>query len=160
MITSRVNSSGWIGALSLLISGLAFGQSSAPRDAMVPESDHAFVREAAATASLEIQMSRIAALRANADQIRQFASSLVEEHSKARRKLKEIAMSKNVEVSGDLDVKRARRLLILQRYTGDEFDREYLTLHVDQYRRAVLLFQQQAQKSGSDELRNFAESKL
>ncbi len=161
MIASRVrHNRRWLGALSLLISGLAFGQSSAPRDAMVSESDQAFVREAAATGSLEMQMSRIAALRANSDQVRHFAFSLVEDHSKTRRKLKEIALSKNVEVSAALDVKRARRLLTLQRYTGDEFDREYLTLQVDQHRRAVLLFQQQAQSSGSDELRNFAQSKL
>jgi len=163
VIASRVrNSRCWIGALSLLISGLALGQSSdrSGAAAMVSESDHAFVREAAATGSLEIQMSRIAALRANSDQVRQFASSLVEDHSKARRKLKEIALSKNVEISDDLDMKRAGRLLALQRYTGDEFDREYLTLQVDQHRRAVGLFQQQAQKSGSEELRNFAQSKL
>ena len=163
MISSRIRTSRyWIAALSMLLSGLAFGQTSSKSEAavMVPESDQAFVREALATGSLEIQISRIAALRANSEQVRQFALSLMEDHSKARRKLKEIALSKNVEIKDDLDRQRARRLLAVQRYTGDEFDREYLTLQVDQHRRAVQLFHQQAQRSGSEELRNFAQSKL
>ena len=105
-------------------------------------------------------MSRIAALRANSDRVRRHALSLVDDRSKARRKLKEIALSRNFEISDTLDDQRTHRLLVLQRYSGDEVDREYLTLQVDQHRRAVRLFQEQAQKSGSDELRNFAESKL
>lgn len=163
MITSRLcSTSCWIGVLSLLVSGLASGQGASTYDAatMMSESDHAFVREAAASGNLEIQMSRIAAFRANSDRVRQFASDLAEDYSKARRKLKEIAWSMNIEISDALDARGAQRLLALQRYTGDEFDREYLTLQVDQHRRTVRLFQEQARKSLIDELRSFAQSKL
>jgi len=180
MITRLCNIRLWLGALSLIIAGLAFAQSpgtsgspavksqpaaAAPGDAsgaIAVPSDHdlAFVREASLAGMLEIRLSSIAALRANSDRVRQFARSVVEDHSKARRKLKEIALSKDLEFGDELDRKRALLLLAVQRYTGDEFDREYLTQQVDQHRRVVRLFQEQAQKGGDDELRDFAGSKL
>lgn len=124
------------------------------------EPDQAFVLEAAAYGNLEVQMSRVAALRANANPVRSFAQNMAEDHSKARRKLKEIALSRDFRVSDRLDEKRADILMTLQRYAGDEFDREYLTQQVDQHRRGVRLFREQAQKGGNDELRTFAESNL
>ena len=164
MITGRLcnNNRCWLSVLSLLMSGLALGQGAGSYHpaAMMSESDHAFVHEAAASGNLEIQMSRIAALRANSDRVRQFAIDLVEDHSNARRKLKEIAWSKNIDISDALDAGRAQRLSTLLRYTGDAFDREYLTLQVDQHRRMVRLFEERAQKSLIDGLRGFAQSKL
>lgn len=150
--------------LTLMFTGLTFAQSSdntgrGPNSGFA-EPDQAFVLEAAAYANLEVQMSRVAALRANANPVRSFAQSMAEDHSKARRKLKEIALSRDFRVSDQLDDKRADILMTLQRYAGDEFDREYLTQQVDQHRRAVRLFQEQAQRGRDDELRTFAESKL
>ena len=154
----------WAGALALMVTGLAFAQTpdNAGRgpNAGLAEPDQAFVLEAAAYGNLEVQMSRVAALRANANPVRSFAQSMAEDHSKARRKLKEIALSRDFRVSDRLDEKRADILMTLQRYAGDEFDREYLTQQVDQHRRAVRLFREQAQKGGNDELRTFAESNL
>lgn len=166
MITLRLrNGRLWFGALLLIIGGLAFGQSpgssgASGAGAEPSESDLAFVREASVVGMLEIRLSGIAALRANSDQVRRFARSLVEDHSKTRRKLKEIALSRDLEVGDELDRRRALLLLAVQRYSGDEFDREYLTQQVDQHRRAVRLFQEQARTGGDDELRKFAESKL
>ena len=152
------------GALALMVTGLAFAQSpdSAGRGAYAgfAEPDQVFVLEAAANSNLEVYMSRVAALRANANAVRSFALSNAEDDSKARRKLKEIALSRDLRISDRLDDKRADILMTLQRYAGDEFDREYLTQQVDLHRRTVRLFQEQAQRSGNDELRTFAESKL
>ena len=125
-----------------------------------PESDRIFVREAAITGLLEVKMSRMAALRANSSQIRQFAQKVADDHARANRKLKQIAWSKDLEVCNEMDEKRAKLLLALQRYSGDDFDREYLTLQVDQHRRAVRLFQQHAQGGSDAELRDFAGAKL
>ena len=154
----------WAGALALMVTGLAFAQTpdSAGRSAYAgfAEPDQAFVIEAAANSNLEVYMSRVAALRANANAVRSFALSTAEDHSKARRKLKEIALSRDLRISDRLDDRRADILMTLQRYAGDEFDREYLTQQVDLHRRTVRLFQEQAQRSGNDELRSFAESKL
>jgi putative membrane protein len=154
----------WAGALALTVTGLAFAQTpdNAGRSANagLAEPDQAFVLEAAANSNLEVQMSRVAVLRANANAVRSFAQNVAEDYSKARRKLKEIALSRDVRISDRLDDNRADILMTLQRYAGDEFDREYLTQQVDLHRRAVRLFQEQAQRGRHDELRSFAESKL
>src|SRR5262249_27997083 len=119
---------------------IACGANAADPQPLIVESDRGFVDRAALAGNLDIQMSRIASLRANSDQVRHFALALVEDNSRARRKLKEIALSKNVDLKDDLDIPSARRLLALQRYTGDEFDRQYLTYEVDQYRRALRFY--------------------
>jgi putative membrane protein len=105
-------------------------------------------------------MSRIAVLRANSNQVKQFAQRVADDHNRANRKLKEIAWSKDLEVCNEMDQRRAKLLLALQRHTGDDFDREYLTLQVDQHRRVVRLFQQHAQRGSDEDLRNFAQAKL
>ena len=135
----------------------AYG-TSAERD--WPEADRIFVREAVITGILEVKMSRIAALRANSSQVRQFAQRVADDHGRTNRKLKEIAWSKDLEVCSEMDERRAKLLLALQRHTGDDFDREYLTLQVDQHRRAVQLFRQHAKNGHDGELRSFAETKL
>lgn len=154
----------WTAALTFMVAGLAFAQTpdSADRgaNAGIAEPDQAFVIEAAAYSNLEVQMSRVAALRANANAVRSFALRAAEDHSRARRKLKEIALSRDVRITDRLDDKKTDILMTLQRYAGDEFDREYLTQQVDLHRRAVRLFQEQAQRGRHDELRNFAESKV
>lgn len=166
MITHRLGKSRlWLGALSIIVTGFAFGQgagdiSKAGAGATLSEADRAFVCEAAVANILEVKMSRIAALRADSNPLRGYAQEMAQDYSRANRKLKEIAWSKDLEMCEELDYKRAQRLLALQRHVGDEFDREYLTLQVDQRRRMVRLFQQQAQTGGDEELREFAESRL
>ena len=125
-----------------------------------PEGDRIFVREAAITSILEVKMSRIAALRANSSEVRQFAQRVADDHGRSNRKLKEIAWSKDLEMCNEMDESRAKLLLALQRRTGDDFDREYLTLQVDLHRRALRLFQQQAQRGSDEDLRGFAQQKL
>ena len=125
-----------------------------------PEADRIFLREAAITGLLEVKMSRIAVLRANSNQVRQFAQRVADDHSRANRKLKEIAWSKDLEVCNEMDQARAQLLLALQRRTGDDFDREYLTMQVDQHRRVLRLFRQHAEHGSDGDLRTFAEAKL
>ncbi len=175
MIKRHLSGMAWLVALSIIFAGCAFAQgpsysdtpppaASAPApprsDAEREESNRAFVCEAAVARILLMKMSRLAALRSNSNRVRQFAFSTVDDDSRANRKLKEIAWSRDLEVCEEMDHKRATLLLHLQRYAGIEFDREYLTLQVDQRRRTVRLFQEQAQTGSDDELRNWAQSAL
>lgn len=166
MITHRLGKSRlWLGALSIIVTGFAFGQSAgdtpkAGAGATLSKADRAFICEAAMANVLEVKMSRIAALRVNSNPLRGYARETAQDYDRASYKLKEIAWSKDLEMCEGLDYKRSQLLLALQHHMGNDFDREYLTLQVDQRRRTVLLFQQQAQTGGDDELRKFAESRL
>ncbi len=164
----------WLAVVTLAASGLVYGHDTAygetPTPAMTPplwrhadpawtEPSRTFVCEAYRTGLLEVNMSRVATLRAISNEVRQFARRLASDHERANRKLKEIAWSRDIPVCEELDYRRATLLLALQRRAGDDFDREYLAMQVDQHRRLVRLFQQQSQLA-DEELRDYAGAKL
>ncbi len=129
-------------------------------DVEQPYFDLIFMCEAAMSGILEVKMGRIAAYRANSSQVRQFAQTMANDHSRSNRKLKEMAWARDLKACEEMDRQRAQRLIALQRYTGDDFDREYLTLQVDEHRRTLRLFQLQTLRGVDGELRDFAGSKL
>jgi len=175
MAERRLNGTRWLAAIALVCGGCAlppsqdFGGAPA-RDARAPapsladteiqEAKLAFICEAAISRILLVKMSEVAARRAGSGGVRQFAHVSGDDDRRANRKLKELAWSKDLGVCSEMDDRRALLLLALQRYAGDEFDREYLTLQLDQRRRSVRLLREQAEKGADDELRSFAQSAL
>jgi len=129
-------------------------------DAEVQDAKRSFICEAAISRMLLVKMSAVAALRANSSGVRQFAYLSADDDRRANRKLKEIAWSKDLGICAEMDDRRALLLLTLQRHAGDEFDREYLTLQVDQRRRTVRLFREQAENGADLELRSYAQAAL
>lgn len=175
MAKRRSQGTRWLAVVTLICGGCAlppsqdFGSSPPPgatasapsiADAKVEEGKRSFICEAAISRLLLVKMSAVAALRANSSGVRQFAHVSADDDRRANRKLKEIAWSKDLGICAEMDDSRALLLLALQRQAGDEFDREYLTLQVDQRRRTVRLFREQAENGADGELRNYAQASL
>jgi predicted outer membrane protein len=151
----------WTLLLALAVAGTVCGEGLAPHAPRGwSEADLAFLHQAVAAANLDVRMSRIASIRANSDQVRRFAANSADNYSRMRRKLKEIAWTKDLDLSDELDRHQVQRVLLLERHTGDEFDREYLTMQVNEYHRTLRLLAEQAQTGGNDDLRNVALASL
>ena len=175
MAIRRFHGTRWLAAIALMCGGCALPPSQgfggappadvrapgpSPADAKAQEATHAFICEAAVSRILLVKMSTVAALRASSRGVRHFAHVSADDDRRANRKLKEIAWSKDLGVCAEMDDRRALVLLALHRHVGDDFDREYLTLQVDQRRRAVQLFREHAENGADDELRSYAQSSL
>jgi putative membrane protein len=147
-------------AWALWSAAAAWGDESCGDNHLSHITDLSFMCTAAAAGNFELRMSRIAALRANSEVVRQLASNLVEQQSRTRRKLKEIAAARDFTIGDRVDYADAQRLLALQRRVGDEFDREYLTQLVTQDRYIKYLLEQQHQADTTSELRTFIQLQL
>src|SRR4051812_38827581 len=88
----------WALLLALAVAGTACGQGLAPHAPRWSEADLAFLEQAVAAANLDVRMSRIASIRANSDQVRRFAANSADNYSRMRRKLKEIAWTKDLDL--------------------------------------------------------------
>jgi putative membrane protein len=85
---------------------------------------------------------------------------MVDDHSKANDKLKQIASNKGLNIPGDLkraDSKEAKRL---GKMSGADFDREYMKYMVKDHESDVKDFEKEA-KSGKDaDIKGFASETL
>jgi putative membrane protein len=106
----------------------------------------------------EVELGRLAEERATSPQVKEFARTMVADHSQAAEELRAIARSENIELDLDQDSVRDERER-LAKLSGAEFDREYMEKMVDDHEKAVNDLERHVD-SDHPQLRQFASSKL
>ncbi len=136
------------------------GSMSSQSAAKVSSADKAFVQKAAIGGMAEVQMGRLAQQKAGSDQVKQFGSRMVDDHSKANDELKQVATTKGLTLPTDLDSKHKSKMQKLEKLSGAQFDRAYMDDMVADHKEDVSDFQKQA-KSGADaDIKGFASKTL
>jgi putative membrane protein len=143
-------------------SGNAMSRSStgSSNSAALDSKDRKFIEKAAQGGMAEIELGKLAQQKAASDQVKQFASRIVDDHSKANEQLKQIASSKGVAIPSDLDRSTRREIEKLQKLSGAKFDREYMELMVSDHKKDVKEFQAEAKSAKDSDIKNFASSTL
>src|SRR5215212_4340191 len=120
-----------------------------------------FVTRAAISNMFEIQSSQLAQQKAQNDRVRQFAQSMVQDHTAAGDKLKSMAQGiQGTTVPSSLDQPHQQMVQTLQSASGPGFDRDYIQMQVTAHRDAVSLFDQYAQNGDNQQLKQFAQQTL
>ena len=136
------------------------GTASTQSASKLSAADKSFVQKAAIGGMAEVQMGQLAQQKAGSDQVKQFGTRMVEDHSKANDELKQVASSKGISLPADLDSKHKGKMQKLERLSGAQFDRAYMDDMVADHKEDVAEFQKQA-KSGSDaDVKGFASKTL
>ena len=115
-----------------------------------------FAQKAAMGGLMEVELGKIAAQKATDPEVKQFAQQMVDDHSKANDELKNIAGTKNIMLPSALDDSHQKDLNDLNEKTGNDFDKEYVKMMVDDHKDDVDEFQKAAEKLDDAELKNFA----
>lgn len=127
----------------------------------VAASDEKFIREAALGGEAEVELGRLAAMKASNPDVKQFGQRMVDDHSKANMQLMDIAHRKNLTVATtQLAGKHKSEYDRLSKLSGAEFDRAYVKLMVDDHKKDVAEFQKAASSAKDTELRSFASQTL
>jgi putative membrane protein len=122
--------------------------------------DSAFVKEAAAGGMAEVEMGKLAQEKAGSDQVKQFGSRMVQDHSKANDELKQVAGAKGVGLPAGPDAKAQAEMKKMQGLSGPAFDKHYMDHMVADHKQDIAAFEKEA-KSGKDpEVKAFAEKSL
>jgi len=122
--------------------------------------DWLFVSLAAAGGMAEVDLGALAAGRAASDGVKTFARRMVEDHTEANRKLKEIAEGANVTLPDAVDPDQARMKADLEKLQGAEFDSAYMQGQVTNHQKTVQLLTWQIGSGQNAELQKFAAQTL
>ncbi|HVE49754.1 MAG TPA: DUF4142 domain-containing protein [Casimicrobiaceae bacterium] len=122
--------------------------------------DRRFMENAARSGMAEIELSRLAADKAQSQQVKDFAKRMIDDHSKAASELRSVASTKNVTLPTDMDGSHQRKRDKLAKMSGNAFDREYMDDMVDDHQKVVRDFRSAAKSAKDPDVKGFAAKTL
>ena len=130
--------------------------SSAP----VSQEDADWAAKVANANMTEIELSKVAQTKAVNDRLKNFANMMVNDHTTAGDKLKQLAASKNITLPANLDGDSQKMLDNLNKKSGKDFDKAYTNDMLDGHKDAVDAFQKGSNNLQDADLKNFAAQTL
>ncbi|HET9834483.1 MAG TPA: DUF4142 domain-containing protein [Vicinamibacterales bacterium] len=122
--------------------------------------DIEFILDAAKGGMAEVELGKLAADRAQNDEVKKFAQRMVDDHSKANDQLKQIAESKGIKIPTDTEAKQKALMQRLEKLQGAAFDRAYMNAMVNDHVKDVNEFKREANSGRDSQVKSFASSTL
>lgn len=132
---------------------------SQPAAAQLGAADRKFIADASAAGMAEVEAGRLAAAKANDPRVKEFGQHMVDDHGKANDELAALAKGLGANAAPPTAAQQ-RSHDRLDRAMGANFDRRYINEQVREHRKAVQLFEQQANNGQNASLQQFAAGKL
>ena len=126
----------------------------------VSKDDATFVVNTANAGMTEIQAGTMAGQKGMAKDVKEYGAMMIKDHTMAADKLKAVAASKNITLPPAISPDMQKNLDDLQKKDGKDFDKAYLSMMVDDHKKVISMFEDEA-KNGSDaDIKAFANSTL
>ena len=122
----------------------------------VAGTDDQFMTAAAQGGMMEVKMGELAASKSQNPEIKAFGSRMVADHGKANNDLKALAAKKNITLPTDMSGGQKADYDRLSKLSGAEFDKEYVTMMVEDHEADLDAFQDQADDAKDADLKAFA----
>ena len=145
-----------IWALAVLVSPLAL----APLALGADDPDAAFYKKATEGGIFEIDTGNQAAKTSNSQQVKDFGSMLVTDHTAANDKLKGIAASKNISLPTTASVGQMAQKAKLDVLTGDAYDKSFINTQIKAHEQTIALFKKEAMSGQDADAKAFATATL
>jgi putative membrane protein len=143
-------------ALVALVSPLAF----APLAFGADDPDAAFYKKAAEGGLFEVDTGNQAAKTSNNQQIKDFGTMLVTDHTAANDKLKALADSKNISLPTTASVGQMAEKAKLDVLTGDTYDKSFVMTQIKAHRQTIALFKKEIATGQDPDAKAFATATL
>ncbi|HWK07550.1 MAG TPA: DUF4142 domain-containing protein [Puia sp.] len=128
--------------------------------ASVSKDDATFVVNTANAGMTEIQAGQLAQQKGMAKDVKSYGAMMEKDHTAAADKLKAVAASKNITLPPAISPEMQKNIDDLQKKEGKDFDKAYISMMVDDHKKVISLFEDEA-KNGSDaDIKAFANSTL
>jgi len=124
------------------------------------EYDSEFAVSAADAGILEVQVGTLALTKATSSIVKQFAQTMIDDHTKANEELKDLSEGKNITLPTILSEKHKKKVSDLEEKSGSDFDKEYSDLMVKDHKDVVDMFKKAADKCNDAELKAWAAGKI
>jgi putative membrane protein len=122
--------------------------------------DAHFAKEAAQGGMAEVKLGQLAQEKGSSESVKTFGKRMVDDHSKAGDKLKEVASRESITLPTDISAKDQAVYDRLSKLNGAAFDRAYARDMVKDHETDVAAFQKEANGGKDDPLKSFASETL
>jgi putative membrane protein len=131
-----------------------------PAHAQQAVSGQDFVATVASSDMFEIKSSQMAVKASASADVKSFAQQMINDHTKASKKLKTAAGAEKIKVPVKMDDKHQAMLSALEGKKGADFDRAYMEEQAKAHDEAVALFSSYAEAGEEPKLKAFAAETL
>jgi putative membrane protein len=118
--------------------------------------DQKFIKDAAQGGMSEVDLGRLAVEKGSSEEVRKFGQQMVDDHSKANDRLKELATSKGINLPKTPNVAQKATKTRLAKLSGEQFDKAYMTDMLRNHKRDVTAFQAESNLAHDVDVKNFA----
>lgn len=125
------------------------------------KADKDFMQKASQAGSMEIKASEMAASTSNNADIKQFAQTMISDHTAVGDKLKSLAKDKKVKLTDQPSAEQKEQLKALSKLDGASFDVAYVRqVGVSAHKDAVDLFDKASNDAKDSDVKSFAADNL
>jgi putative membrane protein len=115
--------------------------------------DRKFIRDIDADHNLEIGMGRLAQERARDESVKQFARKLVDDHTSLQKQWLTMISNNGMKFKSGMGPKHRDKLERIEKLSGREFDRAYMTLVAQEHREYLDYFRKEGRGANSAAVR-------
>jgi putative membrane protein len=138
-----------LAVFSTFLIGMSFAAQTLTTD------EQTFVQKAAAGNQAEIKLSQLALERATSSEIKQFAQTMVTDHTKSSSLLKPIASDNGLVLPEKPEPQAEENLKRLEGQSGVAFDKTYVEIMVKDHEEMLHAFEAEAAKAADSKLKDF-----
>lgn len=127
----------------------------------IAEAEREFVENAAHAGHAEVRASRLALSKATNPDVKNFAQRMIDDHTQANQKLRQIAMANRIDVPSDPAFVQRAKLQLLEAADGQDFDQRYADeFGVEAHRETIGIFEKAIARVRHPQLNAFARETL
>lgn len=119
-----------------------------------------FATKAAGGGLMEVQLGQMAEQNAKSQRVKDFGTMMVTDHSQANEELKGIATANNITLPTALPPDLQKHYDAMSKMKGDAFDKHYIDMMVDDHKKDIGEFQEEANSTTNDAFKSFAAKTL
>ncbi len=122
--------------------------------------DSTFIMETALGGMMEVESGNLASQNAAHPRVKNFGSMMVADHTRANEELKNLAISRGMEIPSSLPPNLQAHMEEMKKMKGRSFDNHYISMMEDDHRKTIDKFEKQASSGGDEQLRSWAGATL
>lgn len=149
-----------IGSVLVFLTATAFAQSANSNQSNLNQQDREFANMAAQANRAEIEMGNLAQQKASNDAVKQFAKTIVDDHTNAGQQLKTWASQTNFTLPQGLTPEDSSTKSSLSSVSGSQFDQKFIQAQLQDHKKAIALFEKQLNEGQDPQLKEFAQKTL
>ncbi len=119
-----------------------------------------FLQKAADGGLAEVSAGQMAEGKATNEGVKRFASMMVQDHTGANAKVKELAQQRNVTLPNEPSAEHKQKMDEVSKKNGKAFDKAYMDMMVDDHKKTISLFKESMSATSDNQVKDFINTTL